>query len=69
MIRPLLCRLMLTLWCAALTYVILCFLTLFLRRTTPQLDFVLEMSEDYRWPLALLAGLALGSLLASWAGL
>ena len=49
-------------------YVAFCLLALFLRRTVPQLDFILEMSEQHRWILALLVGLALANLLAPWMG-
>lgn len=68
MIRFMLYRLILTLWCTALMYVAFCLLALFLRRTVPQLDFILEMGEQYRWILALLVGLALANLLAPWMG-
>lgn len=68
MIRFMLYRLILTFWCTALVYVALCLLALFLRRTVPQLDFILEMGEQHKWILALFVGLALANLLAPWLG-
>ena len=62
-------RIVVTSQCIALVYTGLVFLTLLLRRLDPQMDWLAEGMDEYRFILALFLGLGLANAVAPLAGL